>query len=278
MKHVYLVDGNEFEISTQPGSDFFYGESEVLSERFGDLTSQQPWFDDGYQVVKSDDFYDHKNVKDEIQNTLRAIIQEANPEIDLHGFTLETYHEYVNDSDHLEVIKRTRRLYPRDFGFDYQGLIKKFSSYLGIDLTNKNPLSGEPHWIIVRINKPNSLGYNPVHKDIYESYDQLGTIPEMINMWIPVCGVTEFSGLPIVPASHLIPEDKIKRVKAGSVINGQKYSVNSILSWDTKVNMKTMYPEKNEMIVFSSHLIHGLASNQNNKTRISLEFRLYRQG
>ena len=42
--------------------------------------------------------------------------------------------------------------------------------------------------------------------------------------------------------------------------------------------MKTMCPKDGEMLVFSSHLIHGLGKNYHaDTTRISLEFRLYEQ-
>ena len=133
-------------------------------------------------------------------------------------------------------------------------------------------------WIIVRINRPNSIGYNPVHKDIYESYDSLGEIPRMINVWIPICGVEGRTGLPIAPGSHLVPEDQISRTKAGSVIEGQRYSVNCIQTWGDSVTLKTMTPSYGDMLVFSSHLIHGLAKNYHaDTTRISLEFRLYEQ-
>jgi ectoine hydroxylase-related dioxygenase (phytanoyl-CoA dioxygenase family) len=129
--------------------------------------------------------------------------------------------------------------------------------------------------MIARLNKPQSLDYNPVHKDIYEVFDKLGVIPKMINVWIPVCGVNKTSGLPIAPRSHLISEHKIKRSKAGSVLNSQKYSVNSILEWQGSRDLVRMNPDSDEFLIFSSHLIHGLAFNQNSdKTRISFEFRL----
>jgi ectoine hydroxylase-related dioxygenase (phytanoyl-CoA dioxygenase family) len=42
--------------------------------------------------------------------------------------------------------------------------------------------------------------------------------------------------------------------------------------------MTTLCPTQHEMIVFSSHLIHGLGQNRHpDTTRVSLEFRLYEQ-
>ena len=148
---------------------------------------------------------------------------------------------------------------------------------MGCDLSFQNSASDLiSHPIVARFNKPNSLGYNPAHKDTYQAYDKTGFIPKMINVWIPICGVNKLAGLPLAPASHLIPEVKIERANAGSILNGQKYNVNRILSWDNDSSLKTISPKDSEMIIFSSHLIHGLAVNRNpDTTRVSLEFRLY---
>ena len=98
----------------------------------------------------------------------------------------------------------------------------------------------------------------------------------MINIWTPLIGVTEKNTLPIVPHSHLLPENKILRTRAGSTINGVKYSVNSIKSWAGGSSLTKIPLQQNQILIFSSHLIHGLAVNhEEDITRISFEFRLY---
>ena len=280
MKHTYLIDGKKLSVDVQSKNSFFVGENEILSKHFGDLTEKKPWYNRGYTVINSDDFLDHSLVKTKIQENVKKFIEEINPRTSLNNFSLEKYHQYVTDNEHIKVIERTRSLYPVDLDIDAEKIVKNIASYMGSDLSYSNSVSktgSDP--IVVRINRPNSIGYNPCHKDIYNTFDKSGFIPRMINVWIPVCDVNKLAGLPLAPGSHLIPEIKIERVNAGSILNGQKYNVNSILRWDSSCSLETVTPKNNEMLIFSSHLIHGLAVNQNpNTTRISLEFRLYEEG
>ena len=276
MRHTYLIDDQEFSVDVQSQEEFFTGSDHVLSELFGDLAKCKAWYDQGYQVVKTGDFFDSVRVRNELQRTVKNIVQEINPVSNLSDFSLETYHHYVNDDEHNKVIGRTRRLFPRDLGFDSAKIVSSLASYMKSELSYSNPVSKSEQWIIVRINRPDSIGYNPVHKDIYEIIDCYKTIPKMINVWIPICGVTNTTGLPLAPGSHLISEAKIKRTKAGSILNDQKYSVNSILNWGGSSSLEVVSPNSDEMLVFSSHLIHGLGVNHNlDTTRVSLEFRLY---
>ena len=278
MQHTYSIDGQNFSVDLESEENFFVGKNEILSERFGDLTKNQAWHPEGYTVIDTQEIFDISIVKDKIRDKVKAIIQEINPKIKFEKeFSLETYHQYVNDDDHLKVINRTRSLFPADLDIDSEKIVADLSSYMESSLSYNNSLSdfiSKP--IVVRLNRPNSIGYNPAHKDIYQAFDKSGHVPKMINIWIPICGVNKLSGLPLAPGSHLIPEINIQRAKAGSLLNGQKYNVNSILRWDNNSDLKTISPKNNEMIIFTSHLIHGLAKNQNTKTtRVSLEFRLY---
>ena len=66
-------------------------------------------------------------------------------------------------------------------------------------------------------NMPKSTNFNPAHKDIYQIFDTTGKVPQMVNVWIPICGVHEQrkTGLPLAPGSHLFLESQIERTKAG---------------------------------------------------------------
>ncbi len=276
MMNSYQIDDQEFSVSLQDAKDFTGGENTVLADKFDDITRAKPWFDTGYSLIDSGEYFDHEKVKVAVHMALEKIIAEEFPEIDLNGFTLERYHEYVDDEQHLVVISKSRRLYPGDLAFDTETLTLGLGEYFNQTLSYINPLSHTEQWIIVRINRPNSVGFNPAHKDIYEIYDAYQKVPKMVNIWIPVCGVSGNTGLPVAPKSHLLPEKDIIRTRAGSSLNGQSYSVNSILSWGGQACMTTLVPKPNEMVVFSSHLVHGIAVNNHaNTTRISLEFRLF---
>ena len=115
-------------------------------------------------------------------------------------------------------------------------------------------------------------------QDIYEDWDQAGYIPLFVNFWVPICGVTSRSSLPVAPRSHLLTEDKIVRTVEGGIVNGRRYRVRNIKSWDGKNEMTRVKIKQGEVLIFSSHLIHGFAINdQQDQTRVALEFRLFKQ-
>ena len=132
--------------------------------------------------------------------------------------------------------------------------------------------------IIIRINRPNSQDYNPPHKDVYGPYDRKPKdFIKFINFWIPICGVTENSSLPIVPKSHLLPESVITRTRSGAQLKKSEYRVNMILDWANSNKLERAKVKNGEVLIFTSHLIHGLALNhEKNQTRVSLEFRLFK--
>ena len=107
------------------------------------------------------------------------------------------------------------------------------------------------------------MAYNPPHKDIYEDYDQKGFCPRMVNAWIPISGVNRLAGLGLAPGSHLLSEEKISRTKAGVEMNGRRFSVNLIRSWNGSNKLINIFPSNGEMLCFSSHVVHGLGVNRN---------------
>jgi ectoine hydroxylase-related dioxygenase (phytanoyl-CoA dioxygenase family) len=79
-------------------------------------------------------------------------------------------------------------------------------------------------------------------------------------------------------AYNTINENLVQRTFEGGLIEGNKYRVRMIKSWNgdnTLVRSKVKY---GQVLIFSSHLIHGLATNEEaDKTRVALEFRLFKK-
>ena len=278
MSHIYLIDKDEMTISLDDNSIYEGGNSEILIERFGDLTSDQKWFKEGFTTEKSSKFFDAEILYHATEDAVKKIIRNLDSGIELDDFTLEKYHNYISEELHSEVIKKTKRLFPEDLDIETKDILERFSEYFKTKLSFTNPITHDTQWMIARINRPRSNNYNTAHKDIYEIFDEHSVIPKMVNVWVPLCGVTNLNSLPIVPQSHLLSEDVVVRSKAGSTINGIAYSVASIKSWGGSSTLNRVDIKSDELLVFSSHLIHGLAYNsENDVTRISFEFRLYEE-
>ena len=212
-------------------------------------------------------------------NLIKEIIK-RNIKANADKLELENYHKWVkSDEDHFEVVSKTRDLFSEDFDFSISKLISRFSDILNTKLTDIKPNSNKRTHIIVRINRPKSSDYNPPHKDMYEDFDNGVELKNnFVNLWIPIAGVTRKTSLPIAPSSHLISEDKILRTVEGGVIEGNKYRVRMVKEWGGSTTLTRAEVNYGEVLIFSSHLIHGLATNEEDDlTRVALEFRLFKK-
>ena len=275
----YKIENKNVVVNASQESIFFRGKDLILSEIGQDITNSMEWYEDGFSIYNFEEVISFKNLLKEITNSVKNVIDKYLPSRDLSSFTLEKYHKFVSNKEHLKIDKQLKRLYPKDLGFDDEKIVKFIGKILQKKLSYSPKGKDFNHWIIVRMSLPQHTGlkgFNPAHKDIYEDYDTYGEIPRMVNSWIPICGVNKDTGLAVVPNSHLYSEKKILRTKCGAVVEGNKFSVNCIKSWDEKVNMKLISPNPGSLLLFSSHLIHGLAFNNNkDESRVSLEFRLH---
>ena len=276
MELLYIINGITKQISIPDSEKFLLGQNQVLSNKETDVTFKFDWYNEGFtiqQFLTKDEF---TFIKVGIENSIQKIIFDT-LKINVKNFKLENYHKFVKTNEnHFKIVSQTRDLFTKDFSFNIDYLIPKLEKVLNIKLTDYDLVNNYKAHIIVRINRPNSLDFNPPHKDIYEHYDNEGYIPKFINFWIPISGVNNDSVLPICPKSHFLPENKILRTTHGSNVNNNKYRVRLIKSWDNKNEL--IKPEINygESLIFSSHLIHGLSLNeQNDVTWVALEFRLY---
>ena len=206
----YKIDGLDFQIEVPKTTTLSFGDEICLSKYFNDITSAKSWYDKGYSVIESKPFFNIEKTKSSLFDCIYKICSEEGVKIDRNNFKLEHYHKYVDAKQHLKIIQKTRDLTPQDFSFDIDMFLKAAKSYFKHDLSWSNPGEYNPK-IITRINMPQSKNFNPAHKDIYQIYDKTKKIPPMVNIWIPICGVSNGVGLPLSPKSHLINESKVFR-------------------------------------------------------------------
>lgn len=273
----YTINDNKHSVEAADGQEFKFGKDEILSNASTDITSVENWYSEGHTSLPflwNEQFEDlKKGITKTIKNIAEDVVGKP-----LDGFTLENYHKYVtSNEEHFKVVSKTRDLYSYSFGFPIKDMIPKFESLLGFKLTDRIPDTDLDEHIIVRINRPKSNDYNPPHKDMYEGYDN-GKNFQFLNFWVPVAGVTDKSSLPIAPKSHRIPENKILRTIDGGKVGSNSYRVVLIKEWDGSSDLVRAKVDYTQVLMFSSHMIHGLAINEEEDvTRVALEFRLFKK-
>lgn len=267
----YTINGEKYSVDVSGSPEFVTGEHEYLSSAETDIIFGTPWYEDGHKIMPFLGPEEFQVLRHEISEVIRKIVVSLG--VDATGFEIDKYHRFVtDDATHLGVVSRTRDLFPEDFSLPMQGVIEKIGQVVGFRLTDVEPNTGGRMHIIVRINRPRSTDFNPPHKDSYEDPSA-----RFLNVWIPICGVNDKSSLPIAPGSHLLPEDKVLRTLEGGVVAGKKYRVRSIAAWDGRSDLHRVKVDEGQLLIFSCHLIHGIAYNdQDDTTRVALEFRLFR--
>lgn len=273
----FKIDGIEKVFSIKNTPEFKFGKDQILSTKTTDITFDQPWYQEGFtekDFLNNDEF---NTLKTEITKSVENIIKDELA-IDTTGFDLENYHKFVtNDDDHFKVIARSRDFFSDDFSFSVKEFSHRLSDLLGFELSDIDPDTQEKMFIIVRINRPSSNDYNPPHKDIYQGFDNQSYIPQYVNFWIPIAGATAKTNLPLAPRSHHLNEKLIERTFEGGKIEGNQYRVRMVKSWDGNSDLYRSKVKYGQTLIFSSHLIHGLAVNEEtDKTRVALEFRLFK--
>lgn len=274
----YQIDGNKYTISIEDSPLFRLGKDEVLSKEGSDITYGQSWYSKGFS---EEDFLSKEEFNSLVSGLTSSIEKIIRKELSVNteGFELENYHNFVkDDASHFKIVSKTRDLFAEDFNYPVMELTNRLSKILGFNLTDLNPGDQKKVHIIVRINRPKSNDYNPPHKDIYEGVDNESYIPQFVNFWIPIAGVTNNSALPLAPESHKINEKLVCRTFDGGMMEGNKYRVRMIKSWNNENKLVRSTVKNGQVLIFSGHLIHGLAiNNEKDKTRVALEFRLFKE-
>lgn len=262
-----FLDNEAFQFSVE--GNFFWGENTILFQPEDNVISKTPWSEEGYGVVPAFVGSEFEALQASItKNIIKAF--EVNGIEYPENFELKNYHKVITTNEqHLQVIDITRNLETSDFDFDIDILAERFGNILGYKLTTFVEELGKSH-IQIRINRPSSLDINPPHRDGYLSYWE-----DVVNVWIPIEGCTPETSLPVLPGSHLLPEDEILRTESkGAKINGNTYYVPCILKTKAgDLRMIRPNPNKGEALLFSPFLIHGAAVNRSDSTRVSIELR-----
>lgn len=238
-----------------------FGHKEIINE-----TSE--WYSKGFTSLKIPDLI-LNNIRKQTQKYLKdLILNDLN--ITIGNLEKEYNFYYKKDVDHFRFIKKIGKLLnPKDLGIDTLFLENKVAEICNInsELTCKNICD-------IRIFRPYnglSMDNNPLHRDTW-----LEPLNNCVNLYIPIAGNNKLSTLTVIPGSHLWEIDDTERTQNNAKLNGVQYGLPSISKINKKFKVKRPFLKKNNVLLFSSNLIHGGALNLNKDlTRISIEIRFW---
>lgn len=176
-----------------------------------------------------------------------------------------THNKFIFDPNHRHInLTRTdvKELYKNDYLKaileHYYGNIKPLILY-AINDKFKSNLSG------FRIVVPFSKKVANVHSE--SSYGH-----HCFTIWIPLIGLTKKSSLKIYPKSQIyrLEESHIQKNKTSNKAQLVKDSYLKKFKVSKRLNFK-----KGEFMVFHPDLLHGGSINTDNKTRVSMEIRIF---
>jgi hypothetical protein len=223
------------------------------------------------------------SIERSIQAVVSAKMQAAGVIFDnkLRTFSLDRYHDYVNEEQHQRVVDSFRGGFFGTGGIDLSELgidYKQLNSFINKTIKSNKPLSCKikkfgltfgKFWI--RIVRPNSNDNNPPHKDSH-----LKRLRKNVNIYLPLAGSNKHSSLPLIPGSHLENESEYISSSSPCFINEKKNTVPCIVHRNKGLNMICPNPKPNQIMIFTPHLIHGGGINSNKDiTRVSLEMRFF---
>lgn len=238
-----------------------YGHKEIISK-----TSE--WYSNGFTSIEIPDLIFSKIRMKTLKYLEAIILNDLN--IATKHLEKEYNYHYKNDEDHFRLIKKIGKLLnPKELGIDTLFLENKVAETCNINskLTCKNVCD-------IRIFRPYnglSMDNNPLHRDTW-----LEPLNNCVNLYIPIAGNNQLSTLSVIPNSHLWEIVDTERTLKNAKLNGVQYGLPSISKINKKFKVKRPTLKKNNVLLFSSNLIHGGALNLNKDlTRISIEIRFW---
>ena len=260
-------------INLELEGETFIGEKRVLLNEDVNLIDGLEWRNKGYT---SDQFLStelNSKLIHGMTQKVKTLVVEAGGKVD-DQFTLETYHLYVDDETHLKISKIIQPGFNvEDFPVDFELVNQRVSQIINRKFTAEAKHLGIYNYFL-RIVRPQKFqDNNPPHRDVW-----IDRLRNAVNIYVPICGSSVESSLPLVIGSHLAKESEIERTKDGAKLNGTKFSVPCVISYNGESPL-LVRPEinDNEIMVFSPYMIHGGGYNfQKDTTRISLEARFWK--
>lgn len=268
--------------------DIAFGNNEIWFTGDNPPGSDADWKDIGYTVQNFLTPEEHNTFRERVAQGMETTL--SNYGIDTTGFTLDKYHNYVTNAQHLAFINTIRAGSDGTGGLLYECLPvplerieKRISEICNTKVAAvKTFLMGDGSFYTtnhfwIRVVRPQSFNDNNLpHKDVH--IERIG--PEgrkAVNLYFPLAGSNENSSLPIIPGSHLWPESDIERTHGNVFSNGVKFTNPAIVSTKNGLNLVTPNPGSDQAMVFTPYAIHGGGFNFNTDvTRISLEMRFWR--
>ena len=262
----YYIDKKKYLVDFE--GEFSRGVDQILFLEKAKNNLPKSLMKSGWTIEKIFTENEFKTLKKSIKSVLLNILNEFH--IDCENFKLKNYHNFIGPN-HYEIIKKTRLLTFDSLKINSSLFCDKISNIIGKKVIKDNPLLKQ-EVVILRINRPQSFDFNPLHRDGY-----LKVWENTINIWIPIAGCNSRSSLPLIPGSHLINERKIIKTDARSAkINNKTYNVPAIVDIEGDIKLIRPNPKKTNALIFTPFLIHGAAHNENRcDTRFSLEIRLF---
>ncbi len=266
-----------------------YGADQMLLKQDDNLLAETPFDEDGYTIQPFLDKEDFLQVKSGITELVKRVLLQCGI-TKLENFSLERYHDFVNDTTHSMVAHAIQKGWNiAHFPIDFSKVQNRVAVVLQQPLTVEakhvdaadfysNEALRYPTVAIfnLRIARPGKLAdNNPPHRDVW-----LDRLRNAVNIYAPLSGSTGNSSLALIPGSHYFNENRIGRTVGGALLNNIRYTVPCVVEIDGKKPMLTRAnPAENEMLIFSPYLVHGGAYNlESDVTRVSLEIRFWKDG
>ncbi len=241
------------------------------------------YIEKGYCVVRLFRKRDIEIIKTLIIKKLK-LYDKKNLLEDLNQNNLHDYHKFdLSDEYHKKLLQTSTRYIK--LGTAQNNIIKKLSIlnltmlkswghnkstlfWVG-SLKNKNYKSNVIGFRISRPKKLKPKDATGVHVDLHVGGKICSDKNVLISIWIPIIGFSSKYTLKIAPKSHIY-HHPIKKFK-------KSRTVTNIFSDSYTEKFKFIRPKLKigEAIIFHPNLLHGNSYNLGNKTRFSLEARLY---
>lgn len=268
-----------FSIDERPVSCHFEGEvreatSQILIVNDDNLLINTPHDVNGYGVINLFTPAALADLKARLTVMVAGRLRQLGIGIDAR-FSLEKYHTYVTDQEHLSFVFSIKdcmdiALFPGDA----ESIARTVGRSLGEELTFNCPGLDDRAFFCLRIVRPHSItDANPPHRDAY-----LDRLRNAVNLYVPLAGSSAASSLSLLPSSHKWAENEITVSQNGSMLNGVVYSVPSVLTTQKPYILTRPNPKEGEVLLFSPYIIHGAGYNYSeDETRMSLEMRLWKK-